>query len=247
MSNAFNLYDLKNFKAVGSDIVSPWIDGLLDGKNIRENDGRSAQIFSYPVERILTPESSPEPVLVSDKVFDIHIVQTEGNTKITGSGGAVSDTVAVLAKPAVDLEQEVSYFTFIAGNSLYALPALNISEIIRYKNPVNIFSKKSGHLGIILYRNRMVPIYDFLTIANGIMDIKNGFKYIVVCIYDNKFFGLAVTEIKNITAVKNKNLVPSASFKFKNSNNITSDVFEDGEGKFYSAVDLKSVFGYLTS
>ena len=244
MNNAFNLYDLKGYKAVGSDIVTPWIDDLLDKKNASEI-GRSAQILSYPVDKLLTPETAANVVPASDKVFDIHVLPTPAVHQLDKPDNAVSP--AALIKPEIDLEKEVLYFTFVSGNSFYALPSLNINEIIKYKMPVNIFSKKAGHLGIILYRNRMVPVYDFSMIANGAADAKSLLKYIVICIYKNKFFGLSISEIKNITAVKNKSLILSSTFKFKNFNNITSDVFENAEGKFYSIIDLESVFNYLTS
>ena len=252
MNNAFNLYDLKGYKAVGSDIVTPWIDDLLDKKNIAEI-GRSARILSYPVDKLLTPETaanvvsaaSAVPVPASDKVFGIHVLPSPAVHQLDKPDNAVSS--APLIKPKIDLEKEVSYFTFVSGNSFYALPALNINEIIKYKMPVNIFSKKAGHLGIILYRNRMAPVYDFSMIINGVMDTKALLKYTVICIYKNKFFGLSVSEIKNITAVKNKSLISSSTFKFKNSNNITSGVFEDEKGKFCSVIDLESVFNYLTS
>ena len=250
MNNAFNLYDLKGYKAVGSDIVTPWIDDLLDKKNASEI-GRSAQILSYPVDKLLTPETAANIVSAasaapaSDKVFDIHVLPTPAVNQLDKPDNAVSP--AALIKPEIDLEKEVLYFTFVSGNSFYALPSLNINEIIKYKMPVNIFSKKAGHLGIILYRNRMVPVYDFSIIANGAADAKSLLKYIVICIYKNKFFGLSISEIKNITAVKNKSLILSSTFKFKNFNNITSDVFENAEGKFYSIIDLESLFNYLTS
>jgi chemotaxis signal transduction protein len=247
MNNAFNLYELKGFKAVGSDIVTPWIDDLLDKKNTAET-GRQAQILSYPVDKLLTPEtglnavstSSAFPARTPDKVFDIHIASS------------VNKDVPVVSpdssfKPKIDLEKEVSYITFVSKNSFYAMPALNINEIIKYKTPVNIFSRKTGHLGVISYRNRIVPIYDFSAVVNGVMDIKALLKYTIICIYENKFFGLSVSEIKNITGVKNKNLIASSSFKFKNTNNITSHVFEDAEGKFYSVADIESIFKYLTS
>lgn len=247
MNNAFNLYDLKGYKAVGSDIVTPWIDDLLDKKNVSET-GRSAQILSYPVDKLLTPEtaanviSAASAVPASDKVFDIHVLPTPAVHQLDKPDNAVSPTAL-----EIDLEKEVLYFTFVSGNSFYALPSLNINEIIKYKMPVNIFSKKAGHLGIILYRNRMVPVYDFSIIANGAADAKSLLKYVVICIYKNKFFGLSISEIKNITAVKNKSLILSSTFKFKNFNNITSDVFENAEGKFYSIIDLESLFNYLTS
>ena len=252
MNNAFNLYDLKGYKAVGSDIVTPWIDDLLDKKNVSET-GRSAQILSYPVDKLLTPETaanvvsaaSAVPVPASDKVFGIHVLPTPAVHQLDKPDNTVSP--AALIKPEIDLEKEVLYFTFVSGNSFYALPSLNINEIIKYKTPVNIFSKKAGHMGIILYRNRMVPVYDFSMIANGAADAKSLLKYIVICIYKNKFFGLSINEIKNITAVKNKSLILSSTFKFKNFNNITSDVFENAEGKFYSIIDLESLFNYLTS
>ena len=245
MNNTFNLYDLKGYKAVGSDIVTPWIDDLLDKKKSSET-GRPVQILSYPVDKLLTPEtaanvvSAASAIPASDKVFGIHAVPP-----VNMPDKAV--LLSPLIKPKIDLEKEVSYFTFVSKNSFYALPALNINEIIKYKTPVNIFSKKAGHLGIILYRNRMAPVYDFSTIINGVMDTKALLKYTVICIYKNKFFGLSVSEIKDITAVKNKNLIPSSTFKFKNSNNITSGVFEDEKGKFCSVIDLESVFNYLTS
>ncbi|MHB8231596.1 MAG: chemotaxis protein CheW [bacterium] len=231
MNNAFNLYDLRDFKAVGSDLVTPWIGDLLDKKNAAETR-QSAQILSYPVEKLLTPEPLAEPA----EGFDIHIVPQ----------------VNAAPLPSKAAEKEVSYFTFISDGSLYALPSLNINEIIKYKTPVSIFSRKAGHLGIILYRNKMVPVYDFSMIINaGIINaaagIKAGFKYTVVCIYDNKFFGLSVSEIKNITRVKNKNLILSSTFKFKNSNNISSGVFEDEEGKFHSIIDIESIYEHLTS
>lgn len=247
MNNAFNLYDLKGYKAVGSDIVTPWIDDLLDKKNVSET-GRSAQILSYPVDKLLTPEtaanviSAASAVPASDKVFDIHVLPTPAVHQLDKPDNAVSPTAL-----EIDLEKEVLYFTFVSGNSFYALPSLNINEIIKYKMPVNIFSKKAGHLGIILYRNRMVPVYDFSIIANGAADAKSLLKYVVICIYKNKFFGLSISEIKNITAVKNKSLILSSTFKFNNFNNITSDVFENAEGKFYSIIDLESLFNYLTS
>ena len=87
MNNAFNLYDLKGYKAVGSDIVTPWIDDLLDKKNASET-GRSAQILSYPVDKFLTPEtaanvvSAASAVPASDKVFDIHVLPPSVNPVI---------------------------------------------------------------------------------------------------------------------------------------------------------------------
>lgn len=241
MNNAFNLYDLRDFKASGSDLVAPWIDGLLDKKDA-SGIGQAAQILPYPIEKILTPEPVPlETVSEVKNAQDIHIVS---QTNVLPLHHAI----------AIDLEKEVSYFTFISGKSIYALPTLSVNEIIKYKTPVDIFSRKAGHLGIIFYRKRMMPVYDFsIIIINEPAEViseegmKARFKYIVVCIYANKFFGLAVSEIKNITKVKNKNLIPSSSFKFKNSNNISSDVFEGEEGKFYSIIDIKSVYNYLTS
>ncbi|MCL4428330.1 MAG: chemotaxis protein CheW [Deltaproteobacteria bacterium] len=241
MNKTFNLYDLKSSRAVGSDLVTPWIDDLLDKKNPVETE-RSAVILSYPVDRLLTPDKDVPVVSVPAKALDIHIVPSANK-----AGNAVSPVFSVKQEFKLEPEREVSYFTFVSGSSFYALPSLNINEIIKYKTPVNIFSKKAGHLGIILYRNRMVPVYDFSIIVNGAMDTKSLLKYIVICIYENKFFGLSISEIKNITNIKNKNLIPSSSFKFKNSNNITTGVFENAEGKFYSVINIESIFNYLTS
>ena len=36
MNNTYNLFDLKFVKAAGSDIVTPWIDDLLDKKKRRK-------------------------------------------------------------------------------------------------------------------------------------------------------------------------------------------------------------------
>ncbi len=263
MNNTFNLFNLNDAKAVGSDIVTPWIDDLLDKKN-NENNGvkkRAAAILSYPVDRILDPVFSPlppparedEPAVKTpaEKTFGIHIVSSiagrAGNRPAQDDNAAFLPLKKVQSLPQVDPEKEISYFTFISGSSFYALPALNISEIIRYKTPVNIFSKKAGHLGIILYRNRMVPVYDFYMLANGSIYVKSLLKYVVVCVYNDKFFGLAVNEIKNITGIKNKGIIAESSFKFKSANNITSGVFEDAEGKFHSVIDIKSVFSYLIS
>ena len=254
MNNTYNLFDLKFAKAAGSDIVTPWIDDLLDKKN-GENvnaEKQMAQILSYPVERMLTaePEFSPLNPASENQTPDIHIVSkttVDNFTAMQKPANFQMQAESVQPIPYFDLEKEVSYFTFIAGSSFYGIPALNINEIIKYKTPVSIFSKKAAHLGIILYRNRMVPVYDFYLLSNGNIDIKIPLKYIVVCVYNDKFFGLAVNEIKNITAVKNKNIIAGSSFKFKNVNGITSGVFEDGEGKFYSVIDLKNVYNYLIS
>lgn len=254
MNNTYNLFDLKFAKAAGSDIVTPWIDDLLDKKN-GENvnaEKQMAQILSYPVERMLTaePEFSPLNPASENQTPDIHIVSkttVDNFTAMQKPANFQMQAESVQPIPYFDLEKEVSYFTFIAGSSFYGIPALNINEIIKYKTPVSIFSKKAAHLGIILYRNRMVPVYDFYLLSNGSVDIKTPLKYIVVCVYNDKFFGLAVNEIKNITAVKNKNIIAGSSFKFKNVNGITSGVFEDGEGKFYSVIDLKNVYNYLIS
>jgi len=254
MNNTYNLFDLKFVKAAGSDIVTPWIDDLLDKKNGENVDAekQTAQILSYPVERMLTaePEFSPLNPASENQTPDIHIVSkttVDNFTAMQKPANFQMQAESVQPIPYFDLEKEVSYFTFIAGNSFYGIPALNINEIIKYKTPVSIFSKKAAHLGIILYRNRMVPVYDFYLLSNGNIDIKIPLKYIVVCVYNDKFFGLAVNEIKNITAVKNKNIIAGSSFKFKNVNGITSGVFEDGEGKFYSVIDLKNVYNYLIS
>lgn len=243
MNKTFNLYDLRDFKAVGSDLVSPWIGDLLD---INEQAGpdfkRPAQILAYPVEKILTP-ATDEPS--GNAVSDIRVVSS-----ITGSSikEALQANPAPVPVPVRDPEKLVSYFTFISGNSLYAIPSLNINEIIAYKLPASIFSKKAGHLGIILYRNRMVPVYDFSVIASGqAMDVKNAAKYIIICAYNNKFFGLSVSDIKKITSVKNKSLIAPSTFKFRNSSGVLSDVFEEADGKFCSVIDMESVYSYLTS
>ena len=252
MNNTYNLFDLKFAKAAGSDIVTPWIDDLLDKKIDEKDDAekQTAQILSYPIDRILTVESEfPElNTPAENETPDIRIVSAPAAAMQTQQHENFQmQAESVQSVPYFDLEKEVSYFTFIAGSSFYALPALNINEIIKYKTTVNIFSKKAAHLGIILYRNRMVPVYDFYLLSNGSIDVKSPLKYIVVCVYNDKFFGLAVNEIKNITAVKNKNIIAGSSFKFKNVNGITSGVFEDGEGKFYSVIDLKNVYSYLIS
>ncbi len=267
MNNTYNLFDLKFVKAAGSDIVTPWIEDLLDKKSSEKHDveKQQAQIISYPVDRILTPEAqipafSPSEGSEGNEIPNIHIVSSPSADKLEKKASEniyviqrqnqeniQTQTESIQPSHYFELEKEVSYFTFIAGNSFYALPALNINEIIKYKTPVNIFSKKAAHLGIILYRNRMVPVYDFYMLLNGSIDIKTPLKYIVVCIYNDKFFGLAVSEIKNITSVKNKNIISSSSFKFRNVNSITSGVFEDEEGKFYSVIDLKNLYSYLIS
>jgi chemotaxis signal transduction protein len=265
MNNTYNLFDLKFAKAAGSDIVTPWIDGLLDKKSGENTDAgkQTAQIFSYPVERILSVEAefpasnlTPESETPNIRIISAPVADNLEKKGLNLNAAAINQTRAVNFQmqaesvqpaPYFDLEKEVSYFTFIAGGSFYAIPALNINEIIKYKTPVSIFSKKAAHLGIILYRNRMVPVYDFYLLSNGNIDIKTPLKYIVVCVYNDKFFGLAVNEIKNITAVKNKNIIAGSSFKFKNVNDITSGVFEDAEGKFYSVIDLKNVYSYLIS
>jgi chemotaxis signal transduction protein len=263
MNNTYNLYDLKFAKAAGSDIVTPWIDDLLDKKigGNADAEKQTAQILSYPVDRILTVESEFSALNhpAENETPDIRIVSAPAAANFEKKGLGLNASAmhqpvnfqmqaeSIQPVPYFDLEKEISYFTFIAGSSFYALPALNINEIIKYKTPVSIFSKKAAHLGIILYRNRMVPVYDFYLLSNGSIDVKSPFKYIVVCVYNDKFFGLAVSEIKNITAVKNKNIIAGSSFKFKNVNGITSGVFEDGEGKFYSVIDLKNVYSYLIS
>ena len=265
MNNTYNLFDLKFAKAAGSDIVTPWIDDLLDSKNAENGDDKkqTAQILSYPVDKILSVEQGFEPQYESGEKkpdsSDIHIAPsfqgTDGPKSKSDLNAASIQQQAnfqrsienVRQAPHLNLEKEVSYFTFIAGSSFYALQALNVNEILKYKTPVNIFSKKAAHLGIILYRNRMVPVYDFYLLSNGSIDVKSPLKYIVVCVYNDKFFGLAVNEIKNITAVKNKNIIAGSSFKFKNFNSITSGVFEDAEGKFYSVIDVKDVYYYLIS
>ncbi len=241
MNNAFNLYDLKNFKAVGSDLVTSWVGDLLSKEDGGETVSvkQSAQILSYPVENILTPEFDGQAAAAfPDKtpVFnDIRIVPSIRSS-------VFSDFAA-----KIDPEKEISYFTFISRSSFYALPSLNINEILKYKEPVNIFSRKPGHLGIIPYRNKMAPVYDFSVIVSGMPDIKSGLKYIIACIYKNKFFGLSVQGIQKIVKIKNKALISPSTFKFRNSNNISSDVFEDEEGKFCSVIDLESLYAYLTS
>ena len=106
MNNAFNLYDLKGYKAVGSDIVTPWIDDLLDKKNASET-GRSAQILSYPVDKLLTPETAANVVPASDKVFDIHVLPPPAVHQLDKQDNAVSP--AALIKSEIDLEKEVLY------------------------------------------------------------------------------------------------------------------------------------------
>ena len=243
MNNGAELYDIKDFKFKGSDLVSSWISGLLNDKGNEgkrcSNEGKlsssgylkeSAQIIAYPVERVLTPQNE-EMVVTSLEDFYLEEVKKQ----------EVSPAIKI------DPEKEISYFTFISSSSLYGIPVENINEIIRYKEPVNISSKKIGLLGLISYRTKIIPIYNFSEIVLSAMDSKTIFKYIVVCIYESKLFGLCVNDIKNIMKVKNKNLIASATFKFWDSNRICSDVFEDESGKFYSLVDIKSVYNYLKS
>jgi len=145
----------------------------------------------------------------------------------------------------IDPNKKSSYFTFTSGVSFYGLPVENINEIIRYQEPVNISSKKAGLLGLLHYRTRIIPIYNFSSIVAAPIESKTVFKFIIVCIYENKMFGLAVRNIKNIMKIKNKNLIASATFRFWGSNAICSDVFEDEAERFYSVVDVKSVYDYL--
>lgn len=221
MNETFKLYDLNNLKAVGSDIVTPWIDGLLSEK-IEESSEveKPTRMLVYPVKNLLTPETAVYTVSKSD----LSLVATK-----------------------IDGEKEIGYFTFVSGNSLYALPALSINEIIKYEKPVSIFSKKQGHLGVISYRNRMVPVYDFSMIASMHVNVKATLSYTIICIYKNKFFGLSVDRIKDIMKIKNKRLISSSTFKFRKSSNILLDVFQDEDKKFYSIIDLESIFNYLTS
>ncbi|MFW0883584.1 chemotaxis protein CheW [Candidatus Acidulodesulfobacterium sp. H_13] len=237
MNETFKLYDLNNLKTVGSDIVTPWIDGLLS-ENIEEfpEAEKPTRVLVYPVENLLTPATSVV-CAVSKPGFSIE--PRQDTVRIISSISAVTTKI--------DGEKEIGYFTFASGDSLYALPALSINEIIKYKKPVSIFSKKQGHLGVILYRNRMVPIYDFSMIVSMHINDRVALSYTIICIYKNKFFGLSVDRIKDIMKIKNKHLISSSTFKFKTSNSMLLDVFQDEEKKIYSIIDLESVFNHLTS
>ncbi|HEC25378.1 MAG TPA: chemotaxis protein CheW [bacterium] len=236
MNETFKLYDLNDLKAVGSDIVTPWIDGLLSEKIEESPEAEKlTRALVYPVENLLTPEASVHAVSKPD----LSLEPRQDIVRIISSVSAVTTKI--------DGEKEIGYFTFVSGDSLYALPALSINEIIKYKKPVSIFSKKQGHLGVISYRNRMVPIYDFSMIVSMHISVKATLSYTIICIYKNKFFGLSVDRINNIMKIKNKHLISSSTFKFKKSNSILLDVFRDEEKKIYSIIDIESVFNYLTS
>ncbi|MCL4322275.1 MAG: chemotaxis protein CheW [Deltaproteobacteria bacterium] len=236
MNKSAELYDMEGFKFKDSDLVSSWIGSLLDETQNQQSSKNSdylkepAQIIAYPVERILTPRNEAAVVLNPGDFYLEEVKKPEISPEVK-----------------IDPEKELPYFTFTSGNSLYGIPVLHINEIIKYKEPVNIPSKKIGLLGLIPYRAKIIPIYNFSSLAGASLDVKTIFKYIVICVYESKLFGLCVDDIKNIIKVKNKNLISSATFKFWSSNKISTDVFEGENGKFYSLVDIKSIYNYLKS
>lgn len=255
-----NIFEFRDFKAVGSDIVSPWIDRLLDIKDMSqpvfsgETHSNSGIVLPYPVERILVQphredannliaESGQENLNIESRLPDIHLVPPPHK--------ALKSEQALPVSPIKESEPEKpsSFFTFISGNSFYAMPSLNVNEIIKYKAPISIFSKKSGHTGIILYRERIVPVYDFSILASGEAAASYKYipKYIIICVYNYKFFGLSVTGIKTVSNVLNKNIIPASTFKFKATNGILSDIFEGEDGKFYSIIDIPGMHSFLTS
>lgn len=227
MNNTAGLYEISDFKFNEPDIVTSWIGGLLE-KGGPDSLGGSSQIIAYPVERMLAAQDSGV-LIESGKNFYLEEVK--------------NPSVRPLIK--IDAEKEMSYFTFASGSSLYGLPVENINEVIKYKQPVNIFSKKTGLLGLISYRSKVVPVCNFSSVISSFMDVKAVFKYIIVCVYEGKIFGLAVNDIKRIMKVKNKQLIASSSFRFRDSAQAASNVFEDENGKFHSLVDVKSIYDYL--
>ncbi len=233
----------EGFRSDGLDLVTSWVGNLLssseeDGKEKSSIDTvkpvslnsqkESAQIIAYPIDRILS-HGKADAVIVSPEEFCLEEVKKR-------------DILPIIK---IDPNKKSSYFTFTSGVSFYGLPVENINEIIRYQEPVNISSKKAGLLGLLHYRTRIIPIYNFSSIVAAPIESKTVFKFIIVCIYENKMFGLAVRNIKNIMKIKNKNLIASATFRFWGSNAICSDVFEDEAERFYSVVDVKSVYDYL--
>lgn len=223
------LFGLDDFKGNSVDIVSPWIDNLLIEKDFTDDafDG-SAVILPYPVERVLTNESGFDP----HKTVQLKVVEK-------------SIVSAPLVK--IDPEAEVPYFLFASGSSFYAIDIKHVVEILKYQEPINIFSKKPELIGVISYRSKIVTIYNSSRLLSSFMDAKNIFKSIVMLSYSGKLFGIAVNDIKGMTRVKNKNIIPSRTFKIWNSNNLTSDVFEDDSGRFFSIMDIKNLFNYLKS
>ncbi len=236
MNESAELYDMNGFKFKDSDLVSSWIGSLLDEVENRQSSKNSdylkepARIIAYPVERILTPRN--EAAVISNP-GDFYLEEVKKPE--------ISPSVKI------NPEKEIPYFTFTSGNSLYGIPAFHINEIIKYKEPVNIPSKKIGLLGLIPYRAKIIPVYNFSSLVLPSADVKTICKYIVICVYEGKLFGLCIEDIKNIIKVKNKNLISSATFRFWSSNKICSDVFEGESGKFYSSVDIKSIYNYLKS
>lgn len=243
MDNIAESYGAEGFKSDDLDLVTSWVGNLLDPSEKEGEEGSSAdmanrislnpvkkpaQIIAYPVERILARQSA-DAVIISPEEFYPEEVKKQN----------------VIPSIKINPEKESSYFTFISGTSLYGMPVENINEIIRYKEPVNISSKKAGLLGLFRYRTNIIPVYNFSSVVAVSVKAETLFKYTVVCIYKGKMFGLAVRDIQHIMKIKNKNLIASATFRFWGSNAICSDVFEDEAGKFYSVVDVKSVYDYL--
>lgn len=239
MSNVYGVYDLNIVKEDSEDIVSPWINNLLIERDspaviaaaVPEITER-ASVLAYPVERVLSVPEVPE----------IFTLEEEPGLKLVEKP---SEHVFPVIK--ADPEAESAYFSFKSDNSLFAVDVKNIVEIIKYRELTNMFSKKPELMGVMPYRSVIIPVYNSSRLFATAMDVKNIFKYIIVFLYENKRFGIAVNEIEKITMVKNKNIISSASFRFWSSNGITQDVFEGEGGKFFSVVDIKNLFEYLKS
>lgn len=98
------------------------------------------------------------------------------------------------------MKKDIHLVTFKIGKTTYGIEIFQVQEITKSIKITKTIKSRSGVLGIINLRNRVIPIIDLSLIINGVaIDIENpAVKFIIVESSDNNYVGFAVDEISKV-------------------------------------------------
>jgi purine-binding chemotaxis protein CheW len=99
---------------------------------------------------------------------------------------------------------------FSLGEEEYALPIINVQEIIRYVEPRGVASRTSWVRGIISLRGKIVPVYDLAARLN--IDVSSPASKIVITESGDDIAGVIVGDVEEVLTVTSDDLdeVPAA-------------------------------------
>lgn len=106
-------------------------------------------------------------------------------------------------------QEEIQLIVFLIGEEEYAVPIVNVQEIIMVQDPTHIPKAPAWVEGLINLRGRIIPVIDgkkkFLMGCSE----KTQDSRIMILDIDNEITGLIVDEVNEVVHLKTENIEPT--------------------------------------